>query len=74
MLAAGSAHAQALTTRSRRVLTELDDGLFGAWDLGNNIVMAWTRDERQYRFLSVRHYAIIESFDAGRPDSSGARA
>ena len=54
--------AQALTQPVRQALAGLDDALFEVWDLGDNIVLAWTWDEREARFLAVRHYAIIEGF------------
>ncbi len=67
--------AQVLTPQIRQALVSLDNMLFDVWDLGDNIILVWTRVESEFRFLAVRHYAIIEAFDAdsGVPDtSSGA--
>ncbi len=48
----------------RRALAELDDTLFELWNLGENVILAWTRERQDLRFLLVRHYAIAESFTA----------
>ena len=48
----------------RQALARLDDVLFAAWNLGNNLVLAWTRDRDGLRFLHVRHYAIIEQIES----------
>ena len=58
--------AQALTPRVRQALAKLDDLLFEAWGLGDNILLAWTRDHAEHRFLAIRHYDLIEAFDAGK--------
>ncbi len=42
-------------------LARVDEALFAMWDLGDNVVLAWTHADRQLRFLSVRHYAIAEA-------------
>lgn len=54
--------ARALTPRLRAQMAELDETLFDIWDLGDNIILAWTRSAGELRFLAVRHYAIIEAF------------
>lgn len=51
-----------LSPRTRRSLLDIDDTLFKTWDLGDNLILAWTRVEHQLRFLAVRHYAIFEMF------------
>jgi hypothetical protein len=64
-----------LTPQVRQALSSLDEQLFEVWDLGDNIILVWTREGREFRFLAVRHYAIIEAFDAdskGPRDGSGA--
>jgi hypothetical protein len=48
----------------RQALARLDDVLFAAWNLGDNLVLAWTRDAAGLRFLHVRHYAIIEQVES----------
>jgi hypothetical protein len=50
-----------LTSAVRQALTRLDDRLFEAWNLGDNIILAWTREAAELRFVVVRHYAIIEA-------------
>ena len=64
--------AQALTPPVRQALTNLDDALFEAWNLGENIFLVWTWDEREARFLAVRHYAIIEGFHDSPAATGGA--
>ena len=75
VLASSTGATQRLTPPVREALSSLDDALFAVWDLGANILLVWTRDEREARFLAVRHYAIIEVFDGGSAvpgDTSGA--
>jgi hypothetical protein len=57
--------AQTLTPKLRQTLADLDNLLFDAWDLGDNIILVWTRDHAEHRFLAIRHYALIEAFPAG---------
>ncbi len=54
----------ALAPGARQFLARLDDVLFAAWNLGDNLVLAWTRDGGELRFLHVRHYAIIEQIES----------
>jgi hypothetical protein len=54
----------ALAPTTRQFLAKLDDALFSAWNLGDNLVLGWTADGGALRFLYVRHYAIIEQIDA----------
>src|SRR5712664_4233520 len=75
MLATATGEAQTLTQPLRQALSSLDDALFDVWNLGDNIILLWTREDREARFLAVRHYAIIEAFDAAPAapgDASGA--
>jgi len=60
---------EALTPRARAALTQIDERLFEAWNLGDNIVLAWTREGAELRFLVVRHYAILESGDSALMNS-----
>jgi hypothetical protein len=57
--------ALALTPKIRQTLADLDNLLFEAWNLGDNILLAWTRDHTEHRFLAIRHYALIESLHEG---------
>src|SRR5690606_3494607 len=61
-LAERAKDARAFTLPMRQALSSLDDMLFGIWDLGHNIILAWTRQGCEYRFLAVRHYMILEPF------------
>ena len=53
---------QALTSEDRQELANLDAVLFDAWNLGDNIILVWTQDGSDLRFLVVRHYTILEPF------------
>ena len=46
----------------REELSDLDAMLYEAWNLGENIMLAWTQDRAERRFLAVRHYQILEPF------------
>ncbi|MGH8629864.1 MAG: hypothetical protein ACREU7_03735 [Burkholderiales bacterium] len=52
-------------------LAKLDNALFAMWDLGDNVVLAWTHAGRELRFLSVRHYAIAEAIHGKLANPSG---
>lgn len=54
----------------RQALSRLDETLFDAWGLGNNLILAWTRESVVLRFLVVRHYAIIDGFSPGKKAAS----
>jgi hypothetical protein len=53
-----------LAAQTRKELDRLDDRLFTTWNLGDNVLLAWTHGEGELLFLSVRHYAIPESVHA----------
>jgi hypothetical protein len=57
--------ATSLAPRIRDALGRLDDALFAIWDLGDNVLLAWTHDDSELRFLAVRHYAIAEAVHSG---------
>lgn len=59
-----------MASAMRDALSKLDDALFELWNLGENVLLAWTHDDRELRFLCVRHYTIAA---AVRHDSGGAR-
>lgn len=59
--------SKSLSPTTRKTLLNLDDTLFKVWDLGDNLVLAWTRADRDLRFLAVRHYAIFETFGVDTP-------
>jgi len=71
ILVAATGDERTLTQPVRQTLSGLDDALFEVWNLGANIILAWTWDDHEARFLAVRHYAIIEAFDDG-PAAPGA--
>ncbi len=60
-----------LAQKARADLSWLDDTLFNLWNLGENVLLAWTHEGRRLQFLSVRHYvlakAIQPSADSGGP-------
>ena len=56
---------EALASEAREELSTLDALLFDAWNLGENILLAWTQDRTERRFLAVRHYKILEPFESG---------
>jgi hypothetical protein len=49
----------------RDALARLDDALFAIWDLGDNVLLAWTYEDGELRLLAVRHYAIAEAVHSG---------
>jgi hypothetical protein len=55
---------EALAPEARQFLARLDDALFNAWNLGDNLLLAWTREAGRLCFLHVRHYAIIEQIES----------
>jgi hypothetical protein len=57
-----------LPRKALDALAKLDDALFGMWDLGDNVVLAWTHLGAELRFLAVRHYAIAEAIHGGAAD------
>lgn len=60
-----SSGSQPDASEAREELARLDALLFEAWNLGNNIMIAWTQDRGERLFLSVRHYQILEPFGNG---------
>jgi hypothetical protein len=54
-----------LSPKIRDALAKLDDALFAIWDLGDNVLLAWTHEDGELRFLAVRHYTIAESVHSG---------
>jgi hypothetical protein len=65
----------AIDATSRAELASLDDRLFDAWNLGENILLAWTEAGGERRFLSTRHYGLLEPFGNGiDADPAGAEA
>ena len=37
-----------------------DDALYTLWNLGDNVIIAWTFKGQELRLLSVRHYAMAQ--------------
>src|SRR6267378_3387542 len=73
IVAGATGESHTLTPSVRQALSILDDALFDVWNLGDNIILVWARDDGEARFLAVRHYAIIEAFDAA-PSAPGDTA
>jgi len=59
--AANESNAHGLPPQAREEISRLDDALYSLWNLGDNVIMAWTFKGQELRFLSVRHYAIPEA-------------
>ncbi len=69
--AANENGAQGLAPQAREEISRLDDALYTLWNLGDNVILAWTFRAQELRFLSVRHYAIPESIHAETPPREG---
>lgn len=63
--------AQGLAPQAREQIAGLDDALYTLWNLGENVIIAWTFKGQELRFLSVRHYAIPEAIHADTPHREG---
>jgi hypothetical protein len=68
---AGDSGSPSLAQSTRQALAKLDDALFDLWNLGENVLLAWTHENRQLRLLAVRHYEIAEAIDR-KPAHVGA--
>lgn len=62
----------AMPPGAREELRVLDDALFEAWNLGENIILAWTQDAAKRRFLFIRHYNVLEPFGATEQGNAAA--
>lgn len=60
----------ALSAALRDALSQLDAALFALWNLGDNVLLAWTHEQEELRVLSVRHYAIAEAIHGDRADAA----
>ena len=69
--AANENSAQGLAPQAREEISKLDDVLYTLWNLGDNVIIAWTFKGKEFRFLSVRHYAIPEAIHADTPHRAG---
>jgi hypothetical protein len=69
--AANENNAHGLPPQAREEISRLDDALYSLWNLGDNVIMAWTFKGQELRFLSVRHYAIPETIHAVSPQQDG---
>lgn len=61
MFAAVDGGAQSLSMDVRQALARLDELLFEMWNLGGNVLLAWTRTGDRLQVLSARHYQIAAS-------------
>lgn len=68
---ASNGGSQSLTQPVRQALSKLDEALFDRWNLGENVLLAWTHESRELRLLTVRHYEIAEAIDR-KPAQAGA--
>ncbi len=69
--AANENSAQGLGPHAREEISKIDDALYTLWNLGDNVIIAWTFKGQELRFLSVRHYVIPEAIHAGPPEQEG---
>src|SRR3954471_20561974 len=69
--AANEQSAQGLGQQVRKDIATLDDALYSLWNLGDNVIIAWTFLGQRLRFLCVRHYAIPEAIHAESPQRPG---
>lgn len=60
-----------LSAGAREDIARLDERLFEAWNLGENVVLVWTKEGPRLRFLVVRHYRILEPFGEGEAGAKG---
>jgi hypothetical protein len=70
-LAANEGGALGLGSSVREQIAKLDDALYTLWNLGDNVIVAWTFVEKELRFLSVRHYAIPEAIHSRQLRAEG---
>lgn len=56
----------------RKALADLDDTLFELWNLGENVVLVWTRRRHELRFLVVHHFAIADAPSIAETDGRSA--
>jgi hypothetical protein len=70
LLAGTEDRPQPLPRDIREALSDLDDRLFEIWNLGENVLLAWTHEGYELRFLSVRHYTIGETITRKPEDTS----
>jgi hypothetical protein len=69
--AANEHSAQGLGLQTREEVARLDNALYTLWNLGDNVIIAWTFIGQELRFLSVRHYAVPEAIHADMPHRKG---
>lgn len=61
MLTTMAAFEDPLTPDMRRELVRLDEALFDFWNLGEKIVLVWSRDRDDLQFLGIPHYEILQA-------------
>ena len=61
IFAAVDGSAQSLSRGTRDSIARLDEALFALWNLGENVLLAWSRSGSELRVLAVRHYLIAEA-------------
>src|SRR5262249_12754583 len=53
---------------------KLDDILFALWNLGENVLLAWTRVGDDLQVLAMRHYEIAQAIERGPHRNAAANA
>jgi hypothetical protein len=67
----GARGGKPLPAKARDALSRLDDALFDLWNLGENILLAWTNEGKNLRLLAVRHYALAQAMQSGASSQHG---
>jgi len=71
-LFAGPKRAGDMAAVVKQALAGLDDVLFDLWNLGENVLLAWTHEGQELLFLCVRHYTIAAAVRPGPAQSERA--
>ncbi len=67
---AADSKTRGLQAETQEELAKLDGELYRIWNLGDNVLLAWTYEANSILVLSVRHYAIAEAVHAVDSDES----
>ncbi|MDB5901156.1 MAG: uncharacterized protein JWM26_34 [Betaproteobacteria bacterium] len=54
-----------LTPRAQQALSDLDETLFDFWQLGEKVLLTWSRDGKELCFLAIAHYEILQVSHSG---------
>jgi hypothetical protein len=62
--------SRALSARLIEALYKLDAALFAMWDLGDSVILGWTHDDGEIRFLRSRKRSMAARVAAAPTPSS----